>query len=212
MKLTVELEMPEPRDISIDPAKSTIVVIDMENEFCAPSGKKYIGLAAEEAVRDASSLLGGARQRGVPVIWVQSVREPGALEVTAFHQEPHLIEGTWAVQYTPPLEVLRGEPIFKKQCHDCFTHTGLEAYLADRRMTAPNWTMVVVGVALPVCVNHAVLGFSVRNYRVVVPLDCVAPREGPGAAATLWRFGHPAYSYNIAVSRSDRIRFDATSQ
>jgi nicotinamidase-related amidase len=212
MKLTVELEVPEPRDISVDPGKSAIVVIDMENEFCAPNGKKYIGVAAEEAVRAVASLIGGARQRGVPVLWVQSVRDPDAVEFTAFRQEPHLIEGTWAVQYTPPLEILKGEPIFKKRCHDCFTCTGLEAYMADRRMTAPDWTMIVVGVALPVCVNHAVLGFSVRNYRVVVPLDCVAPREGPGATATLWRFGHPAYSYNIAVTRSDRIRFDAASR
>ena len=211
MKLAIELEVPEPREIRVDPAKSAIVVIDMENEFCAPRGKKYLGPAAEEAVRAVASLLERARQHGVPVIWVQSVREPDALEFTAFHQDAHLIEGTWAVEYMPPLEVLKDEPIFQKRCHDCFTHTGLEAYLTDQHMTAPDWTMVVVGVALPVCVNQAVLGFSVRHYRVVVPLDCVAPREGPGAAATLWRYGHPAYSYNIAVSGSDRIRFEAIS-
>ena len=43
MKLAVEIEVPEPRDVHLDPAKTAIVVIDMENEFCAPAGKKFIG-------------------------------------------------------------------------------------------------------------------------------------------------------------------------
>lgn len=212
MKLAVEFEVPDPRPVSLNPAKTAIVVIDMENEFCAPGGKKFIGSPAEEAVRAAAALIEQGRQRGVPVLWVRSVREPDALEFTAFKQGAHLIDGTWAVEYTSPLQVLDGEPVFKKYCHDCFTHTGLEQYLTDRHMTAPDWTMIVVGVALPVCVNHAVLGFSVRHYRTVLPLDCVAPREGAGAAATLWRYGHPAYAYNIAVSNSDQIRFEGTTK
>jgi hypothetical protein len=57
-----------------------------------------------------------------------------------------------------------------------------------------------------------VIGFSVRHYRTVLPLDCVAPREGPGVAATLWRYGHPAYAYNIAVSTSDQIRFEEAAK
>lgn len=211
MKLAVEIEVPEPRDVSLDPAKTAIVVIDMENEFCAPGGTKFMGSPAQAAVRAVAALIERGRQRGVPVIWVRSVREPDALEFTAFKQNAHLIDGTWAVEYTSPLQVAEGEPVFKKHCHDCFTHTGLEPYLTDRHMTAPDWTMIVVGVALNVCVNHAVLGFSVRNYRTVLPLDCVAPREGAGAAATLWRYGQPAYAYNITVSSSDRIRFEAKS-
>lgn len=212
MKLTVEIEVPEPRVVALDSTKTAIVVIDMENEFCAPGGKKFIGSPAEEAVRAAAALIQRGRQRGVPVLWVRSVRETGALEFTAFKQTTHLIDGTWAVEYTSPLEVLEGEPVFKKYCHDCFTHTGLAEYLTNRHMTAPDWTMIVVGVALHVCVNHAVLGFSVRNYQTVLPLDCVAPREGAGAAATLWRYGHPAYAYNIAISTSDQIRFEGPAK
>lgn len=210
MKLTVEIEVPEPREVTLDPAKTAIVVIDMENEFCAPGGKKFIGTPAEEAVRAVAALIERGRQRGIPVLWVRSVREPNAPEFTAFRQGAHLIDGTWAVEYTSPLQARDGEPVFKKYCHDCFTHTGLEQHLTNRHMMAPDWTMIVVGVALHVCVNHAVLGFSVRHYRTVLPLDCVAPRTGVGAAATLWRYGQPAYAYNITVSNSDRIRFEAT--
>ena len=124
MKLTVEIEVPEPRVVALDSTKTAIVVIDMENEFCAPGGKKFIGSPAQEAVRAAAALIQRGRQRGVPVLWVRSVRETGALEGTAFKQTTLLFDGTWAVEYTSPLEVLEGEPVFKKYCHDCFAHTG----------------------------------------------------------------------------------------
>ena len=60
MKLTVEIEVPEPRAVALDSTKTAIVVIDMENEFCAPGGKKFIGSPAQEAVRAAAALI----QRG----------------------------------------------------------------------------------------------------------------------------------------------------
>jgi ureidoacrylate peracid hydrolase len=69
MKLTVEIEVPEPRAVALDSTKTAIVVIDMENEFCAPGGKKFIGSPAQEAVRAAAALIQRGRQHGVPVLW-----------------------------------------------------------------------------------------------------------------------------------------------
>jgi nicotinamidase-related amidase len=207
MKTKIELEMPEVKEISLNPEKTAVVVIDLENEFCAPTGKNYLGATAEEAVKGSAALIDRARLVGSPIIWVQSVRTSDALEFTAFGRKLHLIDGTWAVEYTAPLKLLTGEPIIKKRSHDCFNHTDLDGCLERNSIVAPEWSIIVVGVGLQICVNHAVLGFSVRNYQVVVPLDCVAPREGPGAVATLWRFGHRAYSYNITVSTSEMMAF-----
>jgi nicotinamidase-related amidase len=211
-KTKIELEIPEAKEISLDPAKTAVVVIDLENEFCAPAGNNYLGAAVEGAVRASAALIDRARAVGSRMIWVQSVRAPDALEFTAFGRKPHLIDGTWAVEYTPPLKVLTGEPVIKKRSHDCFNHTDLDGYLERNKIVAPEWSIIVVGVGLQICVNHAVLGFSVRDYQVVVPLDCVSPREGPGAVATLWRFGHRAYSYNIRISTSGMIRFQAEAE
>jgi nicotinamidase-related amidase len=209
MKVEVELEVPELQEAYVDPAKTAVVLIDLENEFCDPKGANYIGEGGVETVYASARFIDRAREAGSKIIWVRSVREADALEFTVFHRPPHLIDGTWAVEDTPPLKVLEGEPVFKKHCHDCFSHTGLDDYLEGNRIMGPDWNIIVVGVALTVCVNHAVLGFSVRNYRVTVPLDCVAPREGGGAAATLWRYGHSVYAYNIAVSRSELIHFQS---
>lgn len=223
MKFNVELEVPPVQDVFHDPGKAAVVVIDLQNEFCDPDGKLYTGEAATEAVRSSAALIDRARRAGSRVIWIQSVRERNAIEFTAFDRAPHLIDGTWSVQYSPPLNVLDGEPVIKKQSHDCFNHSDLDGYLERAGIVGPEWLMITVGVALDGCVNHAVLGFSVRNYRVALPLDCVAPREGPAAIATLWRYGArlqgpdgqplarlgPIYPFNVTVTESNRIHFKA---
>jgi nicotinamidase-related amidase len=114
-----------------------------------PAARNLLARRRKKPWRAVAALIQRDGNVAFPVLWVRSVRETGALEFTAFKQTTHLIDGTWAVEYTSPLEVLEGEPVFKKYCHDCFTHTGLAEYLTDRRMTAPDWTMIVVGVAFP---------------------------------------------------------------
>lgn len=219
MKAKVELEIPLIKDVSHDAATTVIVVVDLQNEFCDPDGKVFMGKAAIEAVHASASLVHRGRQVGSKIIWIQSVREKDAIEFAAFDRDPHLIDGTWSTEFTPPLKVGEGEPVIKKHSHDCFNHTELDSCLERNGIVGPEWQMVVIGVALDGCVNHAVLGFSVRNYRVAVPLDCVAPRDGPAAMATLWRYGArllgkdgqplprlgPIYPYNIVVTESQRI-------
>jgi nicotinamidase-related amidase len=211
MKLSVELEIPDAKAVTLDPGRTAVVVIDLENEFCSPKGKRYLGPAAVEAVQSSAELIARTRSHNGRVIWVQSVRDAQAGEFVFFGREPILLENTWAVEYTLPLKVLDGEPVIQKRSHDCFNHTELDAYLESQKIVPPDWTIVVVGVGLSVCVDHAVLGFSVRDYCVVVPLDCVALRQGAAAAATLSKYGHNAYSYNIVVSTSALIDFKKTA-
>lgn len=210
MKVQAELEIPDPREVYVNPKKTAVVVIDLENEFCDPKGKSYLGESAIEAVLSTARLIDRARHAGSSVIWSRSVREPQAYEFTVFHRKLFLID-PWAVEYASPLKVLYEEPVFRKSHHDCFNQTGLEDYLKQNGMVGPYWTMIVVGVGLGVCVNQAVLGFSDRDYPVVVPLDCVAPREGPAAVIPLALYGMGGYSHNITVSNSEMIHFDVSA-
>lgn len=201
----VELQVPLPGPLSVDPGRTLLVLVDLENEFCHPDGAIYLGPPAEQAVLQAASLVDRARREGWRVLWIRSVRSADAVEFVAFDRAPHLVEGTWSVEYREPLAVGPGETVISKRCHDCFAGTGLDGWLAAEEIVGPDWTVLVTGVALDVCVNHAVLGFSVRDYRVGVVLDCTAPNEGPEAAATLSRYGRRAYAYNVAVTRSDLV-------
>ena len=54
-------------------------------------------------------------------------------------------------------------------------------------------------------VTSAVLGFSVRDYWVAVAMDCVAARTEESELIAYQPFLHRAWSYNIALTRSDLI-------
>lgn len=208
--LDVALEVPVAVPLTVDPGRTLLVLVDLENEFCHPDGGIYLGPAAGRAVEATARLLARARAESWRVLWIRSERDADAVEFTGFGRPPHLLRGTWAVEYTAPLAVGPGEAVVPKTSHDCFARSDLDRWLQDEAIVGPEWTVLVAGVALGVCVNHAVLGFSVRDHRVGVVLDCTAPNEGPEAAATLWRYGHRAYAYNVTVTTSDLLR-SATS-
>jgi nicotinamidase-related amidase len=201
-RVTVELDIPEPKAVKADPRRTLVVLVDLENEWCAPEGDRYMGEEVGGVLRDVAALVIHARDAGARILWVRSVRRPDAIEVRAFGRTPRLLEGSWATEFTPPLAPAEGEKIVVKHSHDCFNGTGLDQWLTQQGIDPPDWTVMIAGVALDVCVNHAVLGFSVRDHRVVVLLDCVAPNVGSRAAATLVHYGYRGYSYNVTVSES----------
>jgi hypothetical protein len=67
--------------------------------------------------------------------------------------------------------------------------------------------VIVTGVALGVCVTAAVLGFSVREYWVGVPMDCVASRTEADELPIYQMLQVPGWAYNVALTRSDLIEF-----
>jgi ureidoacrylate peracid hydrolase len=205
--VTIRLAAPEPRPMALDPAHAAVVVVDVENEFCSPGGKRYMGERGEAILRPLAGLLDRARAAGVPVIYVHSVREADNPEFTVFHVGEHLMRGSWGAEYCDAIAPQPGEPVVDKECHDCFNHTKLEAVLARLGVRPCGHTVIVTGVALGVCVSHAVLGFSVRDYWVAVPMDCAAASTEAMETVAYQPMLHSAYAYNVAITRSDLIEF-----
>ena len=174
--VTVTLRAPEPRALALDPAHTAIVVVDVENEFCREGGKRYMGARGEAVLGPLAALLDRARAAAVPVVYVHSVREADNPEFTVFKVDEHLIRGSWGAEYCEEIAPRPGEPVVDKECHDCFNHTQLEATLSRLGIRPCEHTVIVTGVALGLCVSHAVLGFSVRDYWVAVPMDCAAAK------------------------------------
>lgn len=54
---------------TLDPVKTALLVIDMQNTFCAPGGPAEVP-AARTIVDNINALTAALRTRGVPVIWV----------------------------------------------------------------------------------------------------------------------------------------------
>ena len=190
--------------VTLDPGLTALVVIDMENDFCKPGGKLYHPEGVDEVIPQCQKLLEQCRAEGIQVIFVQSLRDKDSPEFVRFGTEPFILRNTWGSAYIEELAPRPDEPIVEKETHDCFHETEMDRLLARLGIEPETHRVIVIGVAADVCVYHAVIGFHVRHYNVIVPIDCCAgwPR-GRRLLAAQMRL--PAYSYNVTVTHSDRI-------
>ena len=207
--VTVELAVPQPRPITVDPSKTALVIVDMENDFAKPEGVTYGSPRRGAVIGPIQRLLARCREAGLPVIYVQSIRYPDSPEFTTFGKAPFILAGTWGSQIVEELTPLPGEPVVEKNSHDCFNNTRLEQLLAERGIVPCEWTIIVVGLGLTNCVSCAISGFSVRSYWVVVPMDCTASRTREEELCQYQRFMQPGYNYNVLLTQSELIEIGA---
>lgn len=205
----IELNYPEPVPVELNPSKTLLVIVDMENEDLHPSGKRYMGEAVAEIIPNIAALRKRVRQAGGSVVHTQSVRKPDALEFTLFHNVVRKVEGTWGAEFIDELKPQPGEPVVVKYTHDCFYRTDMESVLDRLGMRPGEGRIIVAGIATRGCVQCAVTGFSIRDYYVYVPLDCTGQRDEKEKLQAFTLFAGFGYRYNVTVARSDLIRFAA---
>ena len=46
--MQIDLNYPEPIPVSLEPAKTMLLIVDMENEDAHPTGKRYMGEAVDQ--------------------------------------------------------------------------------------------------------------------------------------------------------------------
>jgi nicotinamidase-related amidase len=204
---TVQIPVPEPKELVLDPRHAAVLIVDLENEFMHPNGLSYLGARAERILGNVAELLDKARAVDVPVIYSRSVREADDAEFTVFKRKRHLLRGGWGAEFSDEVAPRPGDPIVEKRSHDCFNGTEMEATLARLGVRPCTHTVIVTGVGINVCVTCAADGLSVRDYWVAMPMDCVAGGNELVELLTFQHFMHPAWAYNVALTRSDRIEF-----
>ena len=201
--VTITYTTPTPKEFALDPAKTAVVVVDMENYFCKRPGVGRMGEVIEGNVR----LLAKAREAGAKVIYIQSVRTPDALEVTVFGRDPMLLEGTPDVEIVSEIAPLPGEPVVKKYNHDPFARTELEDVLTREGIIAGEWTVLVTGVSAAVCANACAMGFSNRHYMTLIPMDCTAAGTVEDEARTYSIYQGRAYNFDMDFTLSTMVSF-----
>src|SRR6476646_1454308 len=127
--MQIELNYPDPVPVKLEPAKTMLLIVDMENEDLHPTGKRYMGETAAQIIPSIAALRRRVRQAGGLVVHTQSVRKPDALEFTLFKNVVRKVEGTWGAEFVDELKPAGDEPVVVKYTHDCFYRTGMEALL-----------------------------------------------------------------------------------
>ena len=164
----------------VDPGHTAVLVIDVQNDFCAPGGHTEVNLGKDVAdcqavVDPIVRLVASARRAGAVVIWVKAdynrtfLSPPiHARQVARGVANAYCVAGTWGAElYRVSPE--DGDMVIEKHRHSAFIGTELEQILRDRGIR----TVVFAGVQTHVCIESSLRDASARGYYVVVPGDCV---------------------------------------
>ena len=193
--------MENGKKFELGSAATGLVIVDMQVEGCERHGP-----GVKPVIAKIRSLLDHFREVNGKIIHVQSVRTKDHPEFTVFGRPYGLLLGSAGAEFVEELKPLSGEIVVQKTSHDCFFKTSMETVLEQLDLRPCRDTIVVTGIGSSNCVYHAVIGFHIRNYFIIVPEDCihgVTPQSQPFA---LHQFRSNAYNFNVTVSRSEEIQ------
>jgi len=209
--MIIDLEYPEPMAVHLDAAKTLLLIIDMENENAHPDGALYIGEAVRKVITRIGELRKRIRQAGGRVIHTQSVRASDALEFTLFKNTVRKLEGSWGAELVDELQPAPDEPLIVKRTHDCFYNTEMDVLLGWSGMVPGDGRIIVTGISTRNCVQSAVMGLSVRDFHVYVPMDCTAQKDEREVLQAFSLFTSFGYRHNVTMTRSDLIHLSTAT-
>ena len=172
----------------LNPRTAALLVIDMQNDFCAEGGylqreRNYDVRFADSLVEEIDAIVSTARQAGMCIVWIRSIYDfkyLGPAEIAKRGEEGCCLEGTWGVGFYG-LSPRPDEAIVDKHSFSAFKNTTLDSYLRERNIC----TLVMTGVATNVCVNLTLREGFFLGYHIVVLEDCVGSNSQIGHDGTL---------------------------
>lgn len=164
--------------------KTAVLVIDMHKGSLEAPGTVFIP-GATSLYPSLSSLLDGARQRSIPVVYIVHQTDPAGREAkNPFWLEcgnildlyPNVGEQTIGSRWTEmpaPIAPQPGDVVIPKKRYGAFSGNGLMQVL---RMWGVD-TLVLTGVATEICVTATAFEAFNNDFRVLVARDCVRGRD-----------------------------------
>ena len=182
-------------NLSFDPKTTSLVMVDMQNDFCHPEG--FYGRAAErvaplglepslvtDGIPAMASLLEAARAAGLFIVHTRIERDDSPDAVHLIHNVvaqtfgavadapggPALMPGTWGADIHDALAPQPDEYVVTKRSFSAFFGTDLETALRRRGIR----TVILAGTITYACVLHTAFDANVRDLDVIVASDGTA--------------------------------------
>jgi len=191
--------------LSLDPAKTAVVLIEYQNEFTSEGGVLH---GAVDAVMQSTGMLENtkafvekARAAGVTIMHAPITFAPGYSELT---RHPYgilagvvggnaFVKGTWGAAIVDDLAPSEGDILIEgKRGLDTFASTNLDFILRSKGIE----TVILGGFLTNCCVESTMRSAYENGYRVITLTDCVAatsPEEHENAI----RFDYPMFSHPL---------------
>ena len=186
----------QPQDVLVDLAHSALVIVDMQNDFCAKDGwmgSMGVDFAAGRALVDPINQAAAAlRGRGVPIIWVSWGVRPDRANLSPSTQHPFnpngegpglagtttsagrtynvLQKDAWGAQLIDGLEIGLDDLRIDKHRISGFWDTPLDAILRNLGVS----TILFAGVNADHCVMGTLMDANFHGYDTLMLEDCVA--------------------------------------
>lgn len=183
-----------PKPVRIDLARTALIVIDMQNDFCHPDGwLAGIGVdvsGARTAIAPIAALVPPLRAADVPVVWVNWGNRPDLANIspalrnvyaddagkgglgtpTGPRAAPVLEKGSWAAALVDELTPAPGDINVDKHRMSGFWDTPLDAILRNLRVD----TLLFAGVNADQCVLHTLADANFLGYDTLMIEDATA--------------------------------------
>jgi len=157
-------------EVGVDPAKTALVVIDMQNDFVKQGGSLLVP-DAEATVPAIKGLLKLARANQMRVVYSQDTHCPGDPEWEMWPE--HCREGSWGWEIVAELAPAADDTVLRKVRYDAFYGTALDHLL---RMWGVH-TLVICGTLANIAVQYTAASAALRWYAVVIPRDAISALE-----------------------------------
>lgn len=183
----------QPQQLVIDLARTVMIIVDMQNDFCSPGGwLASIGVdisGAQAPIPAIASVLPPLRAAGVPVIWLNWGNRPDRINLppNVLHvYDPagrgagigsplpgsgaHVLEsGSWAAAIVAGLEAAEQDIHIAKYRMSGFFDTPLDSVLRNLRVD----TLLFAGVNADQCVLATLTDAACLGYDAVMLEDAV---------------------------------------
>lgn len=197
---TLEVPAYEVHDgVTLDPAHSALLVIDMQRDFVDPDGALSVPDAAA-TVPVIARLVERAREAGMRVVYSQDTHDEGDPEWKIWPEHARRGSGGW--QIIDELAPREDECVVQKVRYDAFYGTPLDHLL--RLWTVD--TLVICGTVANICVHYTAASAALRWYDVVIPRDAVSALDPFDLEASLRQ---TAFLFAGTVTTADGIALRA---
>jgi len=198
----------------IAPSEATLVVVDVQNDFCADDGAfgraGHDLTAIQSAVERIAAMVDTARGAAVPIVWVRTEHDrwtdsPSWLARAVRGGGTICAPGSWGAEFYR-VKPTADERIVTKHRYSAFVGSSLEVVL--RALGRP--VLLFCGITTNVCVESTLRDAFVRDWHCVLLEDCAgAPTKMEHDAAVhnvRTYFGRTATSVAIASAWGEAAR------
>jgi gluconolactonase len=165
---------------ALDASRCAVIIQDMQNDVVMEGGAfassgSPVHCREQNAIQNGARLATAARARGVPVIHVWFIVEPGCPGVTmnaplfeGLADAKAMVRGTWGAAPVPGLEAMAGDHVVEKQRMSAWEGSRLETVLRALGRDI----VIVTGAWTNMSIEHTARTGADKGYYMVVPEDC----------------------------------------